>query len=368
MPCGPQSPHDEASITNLKRPKGPRGDKPMLSKSLKRPLLRPLSLAACTLVLGYAGSAAAWEPTKPVEMVVPFGPGGATDQMARSVQGIIAKYGFMKQAIIVQNKQGASGAEGLLDVKASAGDAHKLLVNSSSLYTTPMATNLPFNWRDLTPVAMVGQDEFVLWVNAETPYKTSQDYLAAAKKEPGKFRMGGTSSKREDHIITSLIEKKAGVKFIYIPYKSGGEAATQLSGKHIDSNTNNPSESVAQWRAGEHRALCVFAPERISYTEKVTQTQSWHDIPTCKEQGLDVQYQMLRVFMLPGGVSPDVQKFYVDLLQKVVATPEWKAYLEKNALKSNFVSGEPLRQYLAKDEQNHREIMKAAGFLAAGSK
>jgi tripartite-type tricarboxylate transporter receptor subunit TctC len=338
----------------------------MLTNTPHRPLSRALSLAVCSLTLGYAGIAAAWEPAKAVEMIVPFGAGGATDQMARAVQGIVAKHGLMKQAIIVQNKAGASGAEGLLDVKASAGDAHKLLVNSSGMFTTPMATNLPFNWRDLTPLAIVGQDEFVLWTNAEAPYKNAGEFLADVKKRPpGTVKMGGTSSKREDHIITAMIEKKAGVKFIYIPYKSGSEAATQLSGKHIDANTNNPSESVGQWRAGQHKALCVLAPERIGYKAKVTETQSWNDIPTCKEQGLDVQYQMIRVFMMSGGVSPEVQKFYVDLLQKVVATPEWKQYLEKNALKSNFISGEALRQYLGKDEQAHREIMKDAGFLSS---
>jgi tripartite-type tricarboxylate transporter receptor subunit TctC len=161
-----------------------------------------------------------------------------------------------------------------------------------------------------------------------------------------------------------MMEKKAGVKFIYIPYKGGGEAATQLSGKHIDSNTNNPSESVAQWRAGQHRALCLFADKRSDFKEKITDTQSWSDIPTCKEKGLDVQYQMLRVFMLPGKVAPEVTRFYTELLQKVVATPEWKAYVEKNALKNTVMVGDELRTYLGKDEQNHREIMKAAGFLA----
>jgi len=340
----------------------------MLNRKLKQSLKISLSAAGVALAFSHAGAALAWEPTKPVEMVVPFGPGGATDQMARSVQGIIAKHGFMKQPIIVQNKAGASGAEGLLDVKASAGDAHKLLVNSSGMFTTPMATNLPFNWRDLTPVAVVGLDEFVLWVNSESPYKSVSEFLAEAKKAPGKIKVGGTSSKREDNIITAMVEKKAGVKFTYIPYKSGGEAATQLSGKHIDANTNNPSESVGQWRAGQHRALCVFAPERMAFKEKVTDKQSWNDIPTCKEQGLDVQYQMIRVFMLPGNVPADVQKFYADLMQKVVATPEWKQYLEKNAIKSKFMSGETLKQYLAKDEQSHREIMKEAGFLATASK
>jgi putative tricarboxylic transport membrane protein len=160
------------------------------------------------------------------------------------------------------------------------------------------------------------------------------------------------------------VEKKAGVKFIYIPYKGGGEAATQLSGKHIDSNTNNPSESVSQWRAGQHRALCLFADKRSAFKAKVTETQSWADIPTCKEKGLDVQYQMLRVFMLPGKVPAEVTKYYTELLLKVVATPEWKAYVEKNALKSTVMVGEELRAYMGKDEQSHREIMKAAGFLA----
>jgi putative tricarboxylic transport membrane protein len=176
--------------------------------------------------------------------------------------------------------------------------------------------------------------------------------------------MGGTSSKREDHIITALVEKASGTKFVYIPYKGGGEAATQLSGKHIDSNPNNPSESIAQWRAGQHRALCLFADKRSAYTEKVTETQSWADIPTCKEKGLDVQYQMLRVFMLPGKVAPEVAKYYTDLMMKVVATPEWKEYVAKNALKSTVMVGEPLRAYLGRDEQNHRQIMKAAGFMA----
>jgi putative tricarboxylic transport membrane protein len=323
-----------------------------------------LAIAGFAIGLGHAAVAGAWEPTKSVEFIVPFSAGGATDQMARSIQGIIVKNKLMSQPIVVQNRAGASGAEGLLEIQNTPGDAHRIVVSSSGLYTVPLATGLPFNWRDLTPVAMVAQDEFVLWVNSDTPYKSPADYLAEVKKNPSKFKMGGTSSKREDHIITALVEKKAGVKFIYIPYKGGGEAATQLSGKHIDSNTNNPSESVSQWRAGQHRALCLFAGTRSTFKEKVTETQSWADIPTCKEKGLDVQYQMLRVFMLPGKVPAEVTRYYTELLQKVVATPEWKAYVEKNALKSTVMVGEELRAYMGKDEQAHREIMKAAGFLA----
>ena len=131
--------------------------------------------------------------------------------------------------------------------------------------------------------------------------------------------MGGTGSKREDQVLTVFMEKKTGAKFAYLPYKSGGEAATQLVGNHTAANVNNPSENLEVWRAGQVRALCVFDKERIAYKTKVTDTQSWNDIPTCKEEGLDVQYLMLRAMFLPGKVTPEQTAFYVDLFKKVVA-------------------------------------------------
>tara|TARA_R110001599_G_scaffold64023_3_gene179097 strand:+ start:729239 stop:730243 length:1005 start_codon:yes stop_codon:yes gene_type:complete len=324
---------------------------------------QPIKLGLFLTTMCCALNASAWEPTKPVELVVPFSAGGASDQMARSIQGIIAKHNLMKQPIIVTNKSGASGAEGLLDMKASPGDPNKIIVTSSSLYTTPMTTGLPFNWKDLTPIAVIAQDAFILWTNSQAGYKTPAEYIDAVKKKPDSFKMGGTSSKREDHMITMMIQQQTGTKFLYIPYKGGGEAATQLSGGHIDSDTNNPSESVSQWRAGEHQALCVFAEKRISYTAKVTKTEAWSDIPTCKEKGLDVSYEMIRIFLLPGGVTKDQAQFYVDLLHKVTETPEWKAYLERNALTPAFISGDALTSFLTKDEQKHQAIMKQAGFL-----
>jgi putative tricarboxylic transport membrane protein len=211
-------------------------------------------------------------------------------------------------------------------------------------------------------VAMIAMDEFLLWVNSETPYKTPKEFLAAVKAAPpGTFKMGGTGSKREDHIITVAIDKVAGTKFTYIPYKSGGEAATQLVGKHIDANVNNPSENIAQWRAGQVRALCVFSP-RMAYTEKITKDQSWADIPTCKESGVDVEYQMLRAFFLPGGTTKEQVAFYADLLKKVSATPEWKEYLAKQALKDMYLTGPDFVKFLEKDEAFHTKLMNEAGF------
>ena len=321
--------------------------------------------AALALAAFAAPVQAAWEPTKPVEFVVPAGTGGGADQMARLIQGIVIKHKLMKEPLIVVNKSGGAGAEGFLEIKGAKGDPHKIVVTLSNLFTTPLATGVPFNWRDMTPVSMMALDQFVLWVNAESPHKNAKEYLAAVKAAgPSKMKMGGTGSKQEDQIITVGIEQATGTKFIYVPFKGGGEVAVQLVGKHIDSTVNNPIEAVAQWRAGQLRALCVFDEKRMPYKGKVTDTMAWGDIPTCKESGVPTDYTMLRgVFMAPG-VTKDQTDFYVTLLKKVRETPEWKDYLEKGALNQTVMSGDEFTKWLGTAENRHRELMKEAGFIA----
>jgi tripartite-type tricarboxylate transporter receptor subunit TctC len=330
--------------------------------------MRTQRLAICSavaLAASFGAPAMAWEPTKPVEFVIPAGTGGGADQMARLMQGIVAKHNLMKESLIPINKSGGAGAEGFLEVKGAKGDPHKIIITLSNLFTTPLATGVPFNWKDLTPVSMLALDNFVLWVNAETPYKTPKDYLEAVKKAgPNKFKMGGTGSKQEDQIITVAIEKAAGVKFTYVPFKGGGAVATQLVGKHVDSSVNNPIEAVAHWRAGKLRALCVFGAQRLAYKEKVTDAQSWNDIPTCKEAGVPMDYEMLRGIFMPAGVKPDVVEYYVGLFKKVRETPEWKKFMQDGAFTQTFMTGKEYAEWVAKAEKLHRELMKDAGFLA----
>ena len=322
--------------------------------------------ATCALALTSIGAhAQAWKPTKTVEFIVPAGTGGGADQMARFIQGVVTKYKLMDQPMVVVNKGGGAGAEGFLDVKGSAKEPHKIIITLSNLFTTPMATGIPFNWKDLTPVQMMALDQFILWVNADTPYKTAKEYTDAAKAAgPSKMKMGGTGSKQEDQIITVAIEKKTGAKFIYIPYKGGGEVAVQLVGKHVDSTVNNPIEAAEQWRAGSLRAVCVFDDQKMPFKAKVTKDLGWGDIPTCKSQGVDVDYQMLRgIFMAPG-VTPEQVAYYTGVLKKVRETPEWKEFMEKGAFDPKALSGDEFKAWLTKEEQRHLGLMTEAGFLA----
>src|SRR5262245_32548201 len=224
--------------------------------------------AAALATLFAAAPAAAWEPTKPVEIVVAAGAGGASDQMARMIQAAVQKNNLMKQPMVVSLKGGASGAEALIYMKGSEGDAHKFLIAYSLIHTLPLSAKIPFDWRNLMPVALVALDQFVLWTNTTLPYKTVKEFTDAAKTANPVFKMGGTGSKREDHILTVFMEKKTGAKFNYLPYKSGGEAATQLVGNHTQSNVNNPSENLEVWRANQVRALCVFDNARMEYKDR----------------------------------------------------------------------------------------------------
>ena len=297
-----------------------------------------------------------WEPTKPIEFVIPAGTGGGADQMARLMAGISDKHKLSPRPFIVVNKSGGAGAEGFLHVKEKKGDAHTIIITLSNLFTTPLATGTPFSWRDFTPVARMALDRFILWVNAETPYKNAKEYLVAVKQKPG-MKMGGTGSKQEDQIITVLLEQSQGVKFTYVPFKGGGEVCTNLVGNHIDSTVNNPAECVSNWKAKRVRPLAVFDPERIPDNE-------WSGIPTVKEAlGADISYNMLRGIFGPADMPKEALEWHVAFLKKIFETKDFQAYLQKGALKPAFATGSEYVKWVEQNDKLHKDLMDKGGLV-----
>ena len=328
---------------------------------MRQPRLVTALLMTVALALVAVPTAwAAWEPTKPIEFVIPAGTGGGADQMARLIAGLVEKYKLAPRPIIVVNKSGGAGAEGFLHVKGKKGDAHTIIITLSNLFTTPLAQATPFSWKDLSPLARLALDQFILWVNAETPYKTAREYLTAAKERSGKsnqMKMGGTGSKQEDQIITVQLEQALGVKFTYVPFKGGGEVCVNLVGKHVDSTVNNPIECVSHWKAGRVRPLAVFDTERIPVNE-------WKDVPTAKDAlGADIHYLMLRGIFGPPDMPKDAVDWYIDMLRKVTETAEWRKYMDDGALKPAFTTGPEYVKWLEEAETLHRDLMTKGGLL-----
>jgi putative tricarboxylic transport membrane protein len=324
-----------------------------------------LALLGIVLSAGLAGPALAWEPTKPVEFVVPAGTGGGADQMARLIAPLVEKYKLSPRPLVVVNKSGGAGAEGFTYVKAKSGDAHTIIITLSNLFTTPLHTGVPFNWKDLTPVARLALDEFILWVNTDRPdkkdFKTAKEYIAAVKEASGgdgKMKMGGTGTAQEDQIITIQLEQALGLKFTYVPFKGGGEVCVNLVGNHVDSTVNNPAECIGHWKAGKVRPLAVFDSSRLSWAT------GWGDIPTAKEAlGADIQYLMLRGIFGPPDMPKEAVDFYQGMLKKVYDSPEFQKYLSDNALKAAWLTGPEYVKWLEGAEALHRELMTKGGLL-----
>ena len=204
----------------------------------------------------------------------------------------------------------------------------------------------------------------MLWDNTTLPYKNVKEFVDAAKTANPPFKMGGTGSKREDQVLTVFMEKKTGAKFAYLPYKSGGEAATQLVGNHTRP-TSTIRRRISKSGAPARCARCACSTRSASPTRpRSPSTQSWNDIPTCKEEGLDVQYLMLRAMFLPGKVTAGAAGVLCRPVQEGVADAEYKDYMEKQALKPIFLTGKDMLKFLEEDDKLNTNLMTEAGFVA----
>jgi putative tricarboxylic transport membrane protein len=320
--------------------------------------------AFCALAAFPAVAQADWKPNKPLEFVVGASPGGGTDQFARIVQSIIQKHNLLDVSIKVVNKPAGAGAESFTYGKMSGTDPHKLFFATHNQWLVPLVAKVGYESKDLTPLVSMAADEFILWTHTDAPYKTAKDVIAAAKEKGQAFRWGGSQAKDTDHILTRQIENATGIQVSYVPFKSGGEVAVQLAGGHVEVNTNNATENIGQWQAGKVRPLCVFAKQRLAYTDKVAGDAAWADIPTCVEAGIPVEeFNMPRTVFTTGGVSAEQIAFYEGLFAKVRETPEWKAWLARGVQSDFFMTGEKLRTYIAEDEKRFREQFAKDGWL-----
>jgi len=311
-----------------------------------------LVLVASLFVFGEVAEAA-W-PSKPVEFVIPAGVGGGADQYARFLVGLNVKGKYIPQPILAVNLDGGAGAVAMQSVLRNKKNDYQMLITLNAFITTPLFQNLPFTFRDFTPIALLALDNFPLWVHKDSPYKTFDDFLAAAREKS--IPVCGTGSKQEDEIVFRAIEKIGKTKpFKYVPFKGGGDVAMNLVGKQCDATVNQVSEA-GQFFPEFLRPLVVFQDKRLDIP-------GYENVPTGKEAGLDFSYEMMRAIFAPPGISEEARNGMVELFRKISDDPEWVAFAKKTGLRREFITGDELKKFAEEYEKKHIEIMKAQGWI-----
>ncbi len=323
------------------------------------------SLVVClTIVTVFFGMVASGDvlaksdfPSRPIEFVVPFNPGGGSDNMARMIAAINDKEKILPQPLVVINKPGGSGSVGMSYVQTKAGDPYVIMTGVSQVVTVPLITGSKeiLHWTKLTPIALLALDDFMVIVRYDSPYQNIKDLINAAKAAPKTVKFGGTEVGSEDSIATDLLSQRSGAQFNYIPFKSGGEVMTALLGGHVDVVWANPNEAMAQMEAKKVRVLAVANRNRLKGAP---------DVPTLKENGYDVHWQMLRGIFAPGGIKDAERRVLEQAIKKITETETWKKdYVEYNMLTAKYLDSKGFTEFLREKEEEYIAVLKNLGIL-----
>jgi len=315
-------------------------------------LLKRLGVIAVALVLTAPAAAQDRYPSKRLDWTIAFGPGGGNDIMSRTLISILEKYKFYPETIVAENRPGGSGASGWGYVFGQKGDPYHVSTTSGSFITTPLQANTPWQPGSFTPVALLASDDLVLLVNKGSKIRDLKEFVAAAKAKPPSI--GGIGAVNVDFIVPKIFSEKAGFTFRYVSFNKQGELTTALLSSSLDAMMSNPGEVLGLVQAGDLRVL--------AYSGSRTPA-ALGNVPTFAEAGYEIGVSMPRGLVLPPGVPVAAQQWWIETMKKVVQTPEWKAFIDKQLLTENVLYGEDFRVFLQKTQGTFADILKKSGAI-----
>ena len=290
-------------------------------------------------------------PEEDLNWTIAFGPGGGNDLMSRTIVEILNKYDlYGDHNIIVENREGGSGAVGWSYVKNQEGNAYQITSTSGNFISTPLVSNTGWNYEDFTPIGLLANDAMFFVVPADSEFETMEDFATAA--ESRRLTVGGIGSAGPDRVVAGLLMDAADVNFEYVPSQDGGQIVTSLTSNSVDAIIASPSEVAGQIEAGNFKALGYSEPQR---------SKTYPDIPTFTEQGYDVSFSLPRGVVLPSGVDEAAQEWWIDTLKEVVKTPEWEKYLTTNSISGNTIWGDDFMTYLENTNEQFETTLKEIG-------
>jgi len=307
---------------------------------------------AATAVMS-AAALAEWVPTEQLTLVSQSSPGTGNDLLLRELNTIWTKNGMVPVSITNENVTGASGENARRYISSeNAGNPYFLYAYTPGTLNQTILSGSEYTWDKFTPIAMLVNDPSVIVVNAESSFQSIADLVAAATETPGSVIQGGGPYGGSSSIAGRMISEKGGAELPYTPFKGGGEAVTALLGNHIQFIIENPAEVRTYVEAGKMRVIGV--------TEKV---DIFPGVATFAEQGYEIDLGEFRIIVAPPGIPEEAAQYYTDLFKETMETPEWKAYIAKNALVPAWKDGPEALAYLTKLAVTYREIDVKMGLL-----
>lgn len=315
----------------------------------------PCRSAAVALFAGLAAIPAfAFEPTRPIEIVVHTAPGGGNDVLARSIAVMAEKEKLLPVRVQVLNKPGGNGAVAAAFLAEKKGEPHTIGLITSSWIIGPLVTNeAKITLQDLTPIAQLVTEPAVVAVRADSPFKTMKDFIEAAKAKPGVLKQSGGSLTARDSVMRQVLQKATGAHWAFISFPGGGERIAALLGGHVDMMIIEPQEAGENIRAGKMRVIAQVSGKRLP---------GYPDVPTLKEAGYDVPLvPQMRGVVAPPGLASDVVAYWEDFARRLVKTASWRKYLEDNQFEDDFHSGSDFTKSIASTTQKLRALLPEAG-------
>jgi putative tricarboxylic transport membrane protein len=307
------------------------------------------------MALMSAGFAADTYPSRPIELVVPFGPGGGSDIFARNFVKYMQEEKLLPVVFNVVNKPGGSGVVGYNYVAMKKADPYTMATVSSSFWTTPIVGQSPVSYKDFAPVAGVGYDTFMLITRVQNPYQSLQDLIAAAKKDPGKIRVSGPAIAADDAVVTSMLERAAGIKLNFITFGGSGPALIAALGGHADVTWSNPAEILPQLEAKKVRVLAVSSSKRMA---------KMPEVPTLKELGYNVEFYQFRGLVMPKDVPAEAHKTMANAVSKLCNSKLWQSeYVEKNVITGVCQNPEEFGKAIEATNDLYKKVFTDLGVL-----
>jgi putative tricarboxylic transport membrane protein len=311
-----------------------------------------LALAAlCALAVGEAG---AFQPTRPVEVVVHTGPGGGSDLLARAVATMMEKEKLLPVRMQVVNKTGGGGAVAAAYLAEKKGDPNTIGFFTGVWLTNPLVSDAAkVTLRDLTPVARLVLEPALIAVKNDSPYKTLKDFIGAAKQRPGELKQSGGSITSRDNVVRQLLQQETGARWAFISFPGGGERIAALLGGHVQMMVVEPEEAGEHIRAGNMRVLAQVTEKRLA---------GFPNVPTLKEAGFDVPVvPQVRGVVAPPGIPADNVAYWEGMFRKLTQTASWKEFLQKNQFEDGYQDSAELARFYEQFTGQMRGILKQAG-------